>query len=449
MTTITLTNQQCVCVQNKQGNPIMPTTSRKARILLRRKKATIVGYEPFTIRLIYGSSGYKQAISLGIDSGYGTIGFSAITGTTEIISGQVTLLKGHSEGLKERKMYRTNRRSKKRYREPRFNNRRRKVGWLAPSLQHKFDSHIQLVEQLKAILPISELTIEIANFDIQKIRNPLITGEAYQQGVQQDFWNLREYVLHRDNHQCQHGDCSNRAKVKILQVHHLGYWKQDRTNRPANLITLCTKCHTARNHKKDRFLHGWQPTVKPFKPETFMSTIRWRLINTLQGNYTYGYITKGKRIQLELAKTHYHDAFIIAGGTTQHRSEPMFFEQNRRNNRSLQKFYDAKYIDRRTGEKVGAQLLNSGRRSRNKSKQVNTENLRQYWGKKLSKGHVSIRRKRYQYQPKDVVQYQEKTYTVKGIQNYGDYIRLSELSKPVKTSLVSPLKFRKGMCLKI
>ena len=396
--------EQRVYVQNKSDKPLMPTTPRKARLLLQGGKAKIIAYEPFTIRLLYGSSGYKQPVSLGVDSGYEVIGFSAITETEELLSGELTLLKGHSERLKERSMYRRTRRNRKRYRKPRFDNRRREEGWLAPSIQHKFDSHLQLVDRLKAILPISEETIEVANFNIQQIRNPMISGEEYQQGEQQNFWNLREYVLHRDNHQCQNPTCSNKAKQKKLQVHHIGYWQHDRTDRPANVITLCTKCHTPRNHEEDKFLYGWQPTVKPFKPETFMSTVRWRLVNALQCDHTYGYITKGKRIELELPKTHYHDAFVIAGGATQNRAESIFLEQIRRNNRSLQKFYDAKYLDRRTGEKVTGQVLNNGRRNRNKN--LNTENLHKYKEQKISKGRVSIRRKRYQYQPKDLVQYQ-------------------------------------------
>jgi hypothetical protein len=34
---------------------------------------------------------------------------------------------------------------------------------------------------------------------------------------------------------------------------------------------------------------------------------------------------------------------------------------------------------------------------------------------------------------------------VKGIQNKGSYIKLAELSKPVKTETVKPYMFRKGL----
>jgi len=74
-----------VYVKNKYGKPLMPCSERKARILLKRGKAKIVNHEPFTIELIYGSSGYRQPISLGIDSGYSYIGYSAITDKKELL----------------------------------------------------------------------------------------------------------------------------------------------------------------------------------------------------------------------------------------------------------------------------------------------------------------------------------------------------------------------------
>ena len=53
------------------------------------------------------------------------------------------------------------------------------------------------------ILPVSKIIVEVASFDIQKIKNPTIHGTDYQQGEQFDFWNVREYVLFRDGHICQ------------------------------------------------------------------------------------------------------------------------------------------------------------------------------------------------------------------------------------------------------
>ncbi len=102
----------------------------------------------------------------------------------EILSLEIKLLEGQAERNKERLMYRRQRRSWLRYREPRFDNRRKPEGWLAPSIQHKFDSHIKIVNRLKSVLPITQTIIEVAAFDIQKIKYPEINGKQYQEGEQ-------------------------------------------------------------------------------------------------------------------------------------------------------------------------------------------------------------------------------------------------------------------------
>jgi len=185
-----------------------------------------------------------------------------------------------------------------------------------------------------------------------------------------------------------------------------------------------------------------------FKDATFMSMIRWYLVNQLKElyediNITYGYITKNHRIRQKLEKSHYNDAFSIAKGTVQLRDTNIkSVKQSRRNNRSLEKFYDAKYIDIRTGEKVSGGDLNNGRRTRNKN--LNSENLRQYRGIKLSKGQRRIRTKRYFYQPNDLVKYEGKVYSVRGTQNGGKYIALNGIKKVPKVELLVPYKFCKG-----
>ncbi|CEP77375.1 hypothetical protein [Defluviitoga tunisiensis] len=188
-----------------------------------------------------------------------------------------------------------------------------------------------------------------------------------------------------------------------------------------------------------------KPVQKPLKDATFMSTIRWKLVNALMCDYTYGYITKSKRVSLGLEKTHYNDAFCIAGGINQQRIEPIYFEQIRRNNRSLEKFYDAKYVDIRDKSIKTGQELFCGRRTRNKN--LNEENLHKYRGAKKSKGRRNIRKQRYAYQPKDIVIFESKKYSVQGVQNKGKYIKLMEMSKPVKTDLVKPYMFRKGFSM--
>ncbi|NDV70472.1 RRXRR domain-containing protein, partial [Dysgonomonas sp. 25] len=107
---------------------------------------------------------------------------------------------------------------------------------------HKVNSHLKLVADVYKILPITKLVIEVASFDIQKIKNPNISGAEYQQGEKLDAWNVREYVLWRDGHTCQH--CKGKSKDKILQTHHLESRKVG-GDAPSNLVTLCKTCHDA------------------------------------------------------------------------------------------------------------------------------------------------------------------------------------------------------------
>ena len=244
---------------------------------------------------------------------------------------------------------------------------------------------------------------------------------------------------------CQNPDCKNKDKNPILVTHHLSYRIYGATERPDDLITLCTQCHTSENHKG--FLKDWKPKIRNFKDATYMTTVRWFLINRLKEEYndvdfTYGYITKFNRIKQGLEKSHSNDAFCIAKGSYQTRVKPIVFEQVRRNNRCLEKFYDAKYIDIRTGKKVSGSELTCGRRTRNKNK--NSENLRKYRGHKVSKGQRRIRKVRYFYQPNDLVRYNGSIYTVKGTQNNGNYVALKEIKKVQKVELLSPYRFSKG-----
>jgi len=443
-------NRQKVCVINQHGRALMPTTPRKTRILIKEGRAKIVGYNPFTIQLLYGTRGYTQPVTLGIDAGYEHIGFSAVTNSDELIGGELSMLRGVAERITERHKYRVTRRNRLSHREPRFDNRRRSSGWLAPSIQHKFDAHLAVIERIKTRLPVTSIVIETAKFDIQKINNPDIQGIDYQKGEQLGYSNLTAYIRHRDNYKCGNPDCKNKCQNAVLQIHHLGFWNNppDRSNKPGNLLTLCLKCHTPANHKKGKFLYGWQPKVKSFKPETFMSTIYRRLIEVTGATETFGYITKDERQLLELPKSHYNDAFVIAGGTHQARSVPLMLEQVRRNKRSMEQFYDAKYIDTRDGNIKSGSELSSGRRTRDKN--LSDENLRVYRGQKTSIGQRRIKRRRYPYSPSDLVRFEGKPYQVIGMQNLGTGVKLKNYpevkNKVVNVSKVQPLLRRGGIC---
>ena len=304
-----------VYVLNQNGQPLMPTSRcGKVRKLLKSNKAQVVKHCPFTIQLMYDNTNHTQPINLGIDAGSKIIGVSATTETKELYASEVVLRNDIVGLLSARREFRHSRRNRKtRYRQARFNNRKRINGWLAPSINNKINTHLTVVQNVCKILPVTNIIVETASFDIQKINNPDISGCEYQQGNQLDFWNVREYVMHRDGHTCQ--CCKGKSKNKILNVHHIESRKTG-GDAPNNLITLCETCHQG-YHKGTITLPKTIKRGMSFKDATFMGVMRWAFYNKLKELYpnvsmTYGYITKNTRITNNLPKTHYIDARCIS-----------------------------------------------------------------------------------------------------------------------------------------
>jgi hypothetical protein len=202
-------------------------------------------------------------------------------------------------------------------------------------------------------LPITKIIVEVASFDIQKLKSPDIQGAEYQQGEQLDFWNVREYVLFRDGHACKgRSGCTN----KILNVHHIES-RETGGDAPNNLVTLCVECHSGYHTGtlKLELKRG-----QSFRGAAFMGVMRWSLYNRLQELYpevslTYGYITKNTRVTNALEKSHITDARCISGNPTAKASDAMYVQKFvRKSNRSLHK----------------AKILKGGKRKLNKAERV-------------------------------------------------------------------------------
>jgi hypothetical protein len=284
------------------------------------------------------------------------------------------------------------------YRPARFLNRKKGLGWLAPSIQHKIDSHLRIIKNIKKLLPVTKITVEISKFDIQKIKNPEITGFEYQQGEQLGYQNIREYVLHRDNHKCR--NCSKGDRK--LHVHHLES-RMTGGDREDNLVTLCDKCHREYHNGK---IELKIKRSKGYREATCMNMIRMRIIDKLKEIYnnidiTYGYITKYLRKENQIEKTHINDAFIISGGTGQIRCPEYKVEQRRRNNRSLQ---------------------------------LNRKGFK-----------PSIRKRRYSLQPMSLVKYINKVFKVVGTHCNGSRVMIKDIkNKSVNVKDVKLILFSIG-----
>ncbi len=377
-----------VFVLNKHGEQLMPCKPRKAKKLLNEKKAEVIRRSPFTIQLLYGAGGYKQNLTLGADTGHNEVGLSVISETKELFSAVAEMRNGISAKMTQRRMYRRNRRSRLRYRKPRFNNRAASTqkGRSAPSVQWKIDAHARLINQLTALMPITKIVLETGTFDPHKLKDPSVKNHRYQKGVQYGFENVKAYVLARDGYTCR---CGKRGCTDKLEVHHIVFRSEGGSDAPENLITLCSKHHKA--------LHAGKITLnvkkyKSLKSATTMNIIRSRLLEMFPDAIeTFGYVTKANRYANNIEKNHANDAFVIAGGTTQERDTVRSITFKRKNNRSLQK---------------------------------------------NRKGFApSIRRQRYPIQPTDLIKYHSRICVAKGTQNKGAYVAFMDGTKRVVKSI--------------
>lgn len=330
-----------VYVRNRHGRPLMPCSPAKARHLLKDGKAWVAERTPFTIQLRFGSSGYKQNITLGIDAGSKHIGVSAVTiAGRELFAAEVAIRNDVVENLSTRRAFRKARRNRKtRYRPPRFKNRHSKrEGWLAPSVVVKIQEHITIIKRVCELLPITEVVVETAEFDLQRMDaiasgKPIPYGEDYNKGQQLDFYNVRQFVLWRDNYTCQ--CCGKHGKGIVLQVHHKES-RQTGGNAPDNLITLCVDCHDKYHAGKIK-LSKLKKRGKPStRDATSMNIMRKTLMTRLHKELpvlveeTKGYITKYIRTELlHLPKSHINDAFAIAMGLTEDKEGKIKFRASR------------------------------------------------------------------------------------------------------------------------
>ncbi len=176
-----------VFVLSANKTPLMPTTPSRAQDLLKKKKAVVHCLFPFTIRLKYRREGATQPLVLKIDPGSKKTGVALCRvsedGTLHPLFYLELEHRGSqiSKALLQRKGYRKRRRSANlRYRQPRFHNRVKPKGWLAPSLQHRVNSTLSWVSKVRRLAPISQLVTELVRFDLQQMENPEIVRAEYQ-----------------------------------------------------------------------------------------------------------------------------------------------------------------------------------------------------------------------------------------------------------------------------
>lgn len=406
----------CVLVLNMRGKPLMPCSPAKARILLKEGKAKVVERCPFNIQLKYSTGESKQDMDLGFDTGFKHVGFSVTTDKKEVLAGEVMLRTDIPERLDEKSTYRRNRRGRNtRYREARFDNRvkSKPEGWLAPSIQHKLDTYVMMVEKIGKGLPITGITLEVSPFDTQKMQNPEMSGIEYQQGTLKGY-EVREYLLEKWGRKCAYCGKQNIPfeTEHIIPPSRIGLGG---SNRISNLTIACHDCNQKKgNMTATEFGHPEVQALaqKSMKDAAFMNIVRAKLVGILREkfpnyeiNSIYGYMTKYWRIKSGIDKSHANDAFVIStiGNKSKLekinkiiRSKPYQVKQTRRNDRSLQtnrKGYRPSIRRQRYKFKPGDLVVKR------------TSIQPSIWSDKVNRRNIQV-------------------YIVKGVFNYGKSIRL-------------------------
>jgi hypothetical protein len=237
-----------VFVLSKNKKPLMPCSEKRARLLLSKKQAVVHKTYPFTIRLKKQTGNATQPLQLKIDPGSRYTGVALVMDLPTLMRALCLFElqhRGHqiSEALTQRRAFRRRRRNQLRYRPARFDNRTRKDGWLPPSVQHRLDTTLALVQKLKRLCPVSAIVFERVKFDMQKMLNPDIQGVEYQQGTLFQY-EVREYLLERHQRTCAY--CAGESLDPILEVEHKHPRAQGGTNSIHNLVIACRTCNQAK-----------------------------------------------------------------------------------------------------------------------------------------------------------------------------------------------------------
>ncbi|MBW4677272.1 MAG: HNH endonuclease [Desmonostoc geniculatum HA4340-LM1] len=318
-----------IFVLDNEKRPLFPIHSARARQLLSNKKAAVFRRLPFTIIFKKShSDSLVQPLRLKLDPGAKITGIALVNDTTgEVVFAAELKHRGFAirDALTSRRQLRRGRRARKtRYREPRFLNRTRPDGWLAPSLQSRVENIKTWIERLRKLAPIEAISQELVRFDMQLMRNPEIQGALYQQGTLTGY-ETREYLLEKWGRQCAY--CG--LKDVQLQIEHIHPRAKGGSNSITNLTLSCEKCNTKKGTKdindflkKDpsKLLKILGQAQRPLADAAAVNTTRFALFNFLKATKLpvetgSGGLTKFNRSQQKLEKTHWIDAACVGKST--------------------------------------------------------------------------------------------------------------------------------------
>lgn len=312
-----------VFVVDHQRKPLDPVHPGRARFLLQTGHAAVLRRFPFTIILkATKPDRVSTPLRFKIDPGSQTSGLAVVNDTTgQVVWAAELVHRAHKvkEHLDKRRSHRRFRRQRHtRYRQPRFLNRRRKPGWLPPSLESRLQNILTWVARVRQYCPVGSLSQEMVRFDMQALEHPEIEGIQYQQGTLAGY-ELREYLLLKWNHRCAY--CGKTALP--LQIEHLIPKARGGSNRVVNLAIACQACNQKKGSQTATefgYPQLERQAHQTFKDAAAVNSSRWVLYERLGAldlplEIGTGGRTKYNRLVRGIPKTHWLDAACVGEST--------------------------------------------------------------------------------------------------------------------------------------
>lgn len=384
-----------IYIVDKHNRPLMPTTRHShVRRLLKSGKAVAISSSPFVVKLKYDTNNIIQPLYCGVDTGRENVGVgvSKQDGECVYLSHLQTNNKTIKQKMEERRMHRQERRLHSRQRkqrkalrnnqqlsseneallrnrktvksvlirypgmekyvehkvikgkEAKFANRKRCEGWLTPSARQLIYCHIEVINKIREILPISHLIVENVSFDFQKLDNEDI--DDWNHGVLFGYKNYKEYINHIQNGKCLL--CDN----KIDHYHHIIQRSNYGSNTAGNIAGLCINHHDLVHKDKEfqvllselkegckqKYKVSLLNTIMPFLLKEYDDYCR---MNNLVFNVSNGYQTKQTREKFNLNKSHSIDGYAIS-----------LFDRNISNNKICNNSYKLRRFKKKTNENI-------------------------------------------------------------------------------------------------
>ncbi|MEV4382152.1 RNA-guided endonuclease IscB, partial [Streptosporangium sp. NPDC049644] len=174
-----------------------------------------------------------------------------------------------------------------RYRAPRFLNRTKPKGWLAPSLRHRVETTMSWVARLTRWAPVTAVHVEKVSFDTHTLSagKPL-EGVEYQQGTLAGY-EVREYLLTKWGRACAYCGASGLP----LNLDHIHPRSRGGSDRISNLTLACIRCNQTKNatpvqeflkDKPELLTKILKQAKAPLRDAAAVNTTRWALWQALK-----------------------------------------------------------------------------------------------------------------------------------------------------------------------